>query len=208
MALGFLNHQHYVNMTSLTSWAFSAPFLFRLISGRLMPSGLAAPLLILLAWPLLMKARERPGLWKPTWIGHEDDLQVLMQVCKGKVAIKEECNFWVEDSVLGFFWKNFDEALADGVPLSIMCASGKLGCWWGCWRLHEAVVFWGKSPTSGGRRHVEVDFLWQMIGLSTQKAPGTFEHWVESPIFRGQVNVSSIWTFGQMWWWYPCNMAC
>lgn len=31
----------------------------RLISGRLVPSGLAMPLLSFLAWPLLLQARER-----------------------------------------------------------------------------------------------------------------------------------------------------
>ena len=50
----------------------------RLISGRLMPSGLVVPLLILLAWPLLMKARERPGLSNPIWIGHEGDMKVCV----------------------------------------------------------------------------------------------------------------------------------
>lgn len=95
-----------------------------------------------------------------------------MQVCKGKVAIKRIVFFWWKILCWAFFERFLDEALADGV-LSITSPQANLVVG-GVARLHEAVV--EREITCGGRRQVEVDFLWQMIGLSTQKAPGTFEH--------------------------------
>ena len=139
----------------LSKRAFSAPFLAKADLGSLDAFGFGGAAIDLIGLAIVDESPWEAGPVKPYM---KMTCRFWCRFCKGKVAIKRIAIFW---------WK----ILCWASPQANLVVGGVA-------RLHEAVGFGGKSPLVVVEDKWRLIFLWQMIGLSTQKAPGTFEHWV------------------------------